>query len=63
MNPGVERKPNNEFSHSHSRKLSPDAPVFVPKVNEAQEQTDGTNGEHQISNEKPTKGLSASMWA
>ncbi|KAM0264098.1 hypothetical protein ACHAQJ_000843 [Trichoderma viride] len=61
--PVVERKPNRGLGHSHSRKLSPDAPVFVPQLNEAREQTASANGEHRASNKKPTKGLEASMWA
>lgn len=48
---------------SHSRKLSPVAPVFVPANNGASQQSAGVNGESKISAAQQTKGLSGSMWA
>ncbi|KAL7788279.1 hypothetical protein V8C37DRAFT_411699 [Trichoderma ceciliae] len=62
-NSGAKVETNNGFSYSHSRKLSPVAPVFVPNDNEAQERIASANGECQASIKKSTKGLSASMWA
>ncbi|KAL6901768.1 hypothetical protein GGI43DRAFT_383364 [Trichoderma evansii] len=59
------KSPDVDSGHgySHSRKLSPVAPVFVPRLNQDQEQAMDTNGEDSPSIKKLTKGLSASMWA
>lgn len=54
---------DGEPGYSHSRKLSPDAQVFVPRLNQDQEQAMDTNGEDSPSIKKLIKGLSASIWA
>ncbi|RFU76360.1 hypothetical protein TARUN_5886 [Trichoderma arundinaceum] len=57
---GVEVKSNNGSAYSHSRKLSPVAPVFVPNNKDVPAIT---KGEHQDPIKNSTKGLKASMWA
>lgn len=66
--PGVDvesNEPNSGPGYSHSRKLSPVAPVFVPRLNQDQdpEQFIDADEENSPSVKKSTKGLSASMWA
>lgn len=58
---GVE--PSSGPAYTHSRKLSPVAPVFVPRRNQDLGQALDTNGEDSCSIKKSTKGLSASLWA
>ncbi|KAK1242537.1 hypothetical protein MKX08_005349 [Trichoderma sp. CBMAI-0020] len=60
---GVGVEPSSGPAYTHSRKLSPVAPVFVPRRNQDPGQAMDTNGEDSSSTQKPTKGLSASMWA
>ncbi|KAH8123961.1 hypothetical protein FP744_10003188 [Trichoderma asperellum] len=58
----VDIEPSSGPGYSHSRKLSPVAPVFVPRLQDPEQAMD-TNGENDLSIKKPTKGLLASMWA
>ncbi|KAL7918019.1 hypothetical protein ACQKWADRAFT_331187 [Trichoderma austrokoningii] len=51
------------FAHTHSRKLSPIAPIFVPRLNQDLGQAMDTDGENNSSAEKQMKGLLASQWA
>ncbi|UKZ95193.1 uncharacterized protein TrAFT101_010044 [Trichoderma asperellum] len=59
----VDIEPSSGPGYSHSRKLSPVAPVFVPRLHQDPVQAMDTNGENDLSIKKSTKGLSASMWA
>lgn len=56
-------EPTSGPAYTHSRKLSPIAPVFVPRVNQDLGQAMDTNGETSSNLKKPIKGLSASVWA
>jgi hypothetical protein len=58
---GVE--PRSGPVYSHSRKLSPIAPVFVPRLYQNPEQVTDIKEENTPSVKKTTKGLLASMWA
>lgn len=60
---GVDIESSSGPSYTHSRKLSPVAPVFVPRLEQDLEHAVDTNGENSSSIKKTTKGLSASMWA
>jgi DNA topoisomerase IB len=56
-------EPTSGPAYTHSRKLSPVAPVFVPRAYQDLGQAMDANGENSSSIQKSTKGLSASMWA
>lgn len=60
---GVGVEPSGGPAYMHSRKLSPIAPVFVPRLNQDPGKAIDASGESSSSAKKQTKGLSASAWA
>lgn len=56
-------EPTSGPAYTHSRKLSPVAPVFVPGANQDLGQAMDTDGQNSSTIKKSTKGLSASVWA